>query len=75
MSFFKREAETHAFAVAGKPVRCGHCAGDRFVKTRTQLHSAGLTFFQLEWLGQSVHVLACDQCSQIQWFVDEPEPI
>lgn len=73
MPFFKTDKETHAFAVAGKAVKCGHCGGEQFVKSQAQLHSAGLTFMQLEWLGKSVHVLACGKCSHIEWFGSEPE--
>ena len=73
MSIFSREKVHNKYSIAGKTVTCSHCSGNTFHASSTQLHTQGLTFFQLEWLGKNVYVLICDSCSQIQWFAKEPE--
>jgi hypothetical protein len=75
MSLFSKDRNVHRFTVAGKPVTCPLCGGTAFVASSAQLHTQGLTFFQLEWLGKTAYVLVCDGCSQIQWFGKEPEKV
>lgn len=57
------------FAAAGKPVTCPHCAEDRFHRGTALLNTAGLTFFDLDWLNRSATTLACARCGLVQWFV------
>ena len=61
------------FEVAGKPVRCAHCSGERFVEGRAQLNTAGLTFFGLDWANRSAATLACVACGRVEWFLADPE--
>ena len=61
------------FNVAGRPARCPHCSGDRFVEGRAQLNTAGLTFLNLDWANRSAATLACVGCGSIQWFLEDPE--
>ncbi len=61
------------FEVAGKPVRCPHCGGERFVEGRAQLNSAGLTFLNLDWANRSAATLACVECGRLEWFLTDPE--
>ena len=75
MSLFSKDREVHPYEVAGKPVACPQCGGTKFVASSAQLHTQGLTFFQLEWLGKKAYVLVCDSCSQIQWFGKQPDKI
>ena len=63
------------FVVAGKPVRCTHCSHDRFEEGRAQLHTAGLTFLNVEWLNRSAATLACPRCGRIEWFVEDPASV
>lgn len=73
MSWFRHDRETKRFVVAGKEVSCGCCGGREFITSEAQLHTQGMTFFQLEWLGKTVHVLICSNCSRIEWFAKKPE--
>ncbi len=75
MGLFGHERTVHRFTVAGKSVACPQCGGTAFLETSAQLHTQGLTFFQLEWLGKKAFVLVCDGCSHIQWFAKEPEKV
>ena len=73
MSWFKHEKKGESFLAAGKVIECAHCGSTAFIKTQTQLHTQGLTFLQLEWLGPTVHALVCTHCSCIMWFGQKPE--
>ncbi len=75
MSWFKHDKKGDRFVAAGKEIQCPHCGSAEFFKTEAQLHTQGLTFFQLEWLGRTVHALICAHCSCITWFGQEPEGI
>jgi hypothetical protein len=63
------------FEVAGKPVRCSHCGGERFLKGRAQLNSAGLTFLNLDWANRSAATLACVECGRLEWFLADPQEL
>lgn len=73
MGIFGDSGEIHKYLMGGKAVLCSHCGSDAFHSTKSQLHTKGLTFFQLEWLGQNVFALVCDNCSHIEWFAREPD--
>jgi len=73
MTWFKHEQQTEPYLVAGKPMTCAACGGKEFICSEAQLHTQGMTFFQLEWLGKSVFVLICSRCSRIEWFAKKPE--
>ncbi len=60
------------FTVADKPVRCGHCAHERFVEGRAQLNTAGMTFLNLDWANRSAATLTCTACGKIEWFLADP---
>ncbi len=75
MSWFKHEKKGERFAAAGKPVQCLHCGGSEFLQSQAQLHTQGLTFLQLEWLGKTAYVLICMRCSHIEWFGQEPDAL
>lgn len=53
-------------------VRCGQCGHTLLIEHSAQLHSAGLTFLNLEWLGTVTTVLECASCSHLEWFVRRP---
>ncbi len=61
------------FTVAGKRVICPHCSRDRFVEGRAQLHTAGMTFLNLDWANRSAATLTCTSCGRIEWFLADPE--
>ncbi len=73
MSWFQHEQKTNRFIVAGKSLECASCGCTEFIRSEAQLHTQGMTFFQLEWLGPRAHVLICSNCSRIEWFAKKPE--
>ena len=61
------------YTVAGKAVRCAHCAHEQFVEGRALLNTAGLTFVNLDWANRSAATLTCTNCGRIEWFLADPE--
>src|SRR5258708_38663826 len=57
--------------IAGKPLRCRHCGHEEFIQSEAQLHTATLTFLNLEWLGKVAALYICGHCGFIHWFVRE----
>jgi hypothetical protein len=55
--------------IAGKPLRCQHCGNEQFIASEAQLHTAALTFFNLEWLGKTADLYICGHCGFVHWFV------
>ena len=73
MSWFQHGQKAKQFVVAGKTLACSCCACSEFIRSEAQLHTQGMTFFQLEWLGPRAYVLICSNCSRIEWFAKKPE--
>ncbi len=67
--------EGQQYVVAGKGVKCGHCAGDRFVEGEALLNTAGMTFINLDWANRRAATLACVACGHIEWFLADPEEV
>jgi predicted nucleic-acid-binding Zn-ribbon protein len=63
------------YSVAGKAVRCAHCAHEQFVEGRAQLNTAGMTFLNLDWANRQAATLTCTRCGRIEWFLADPQEI
>lgn len=61
------------YEIAGEQIVCPHCGGQSFELGEAQLNTAGMTFFNLDWLNRNATLLICSDCSNIQWFLDKPE--
>ena len=72
-SEYKRALNDGGLTYAGKPVVCPHCGNTDFEKSSAQLNTAGLTFLGLDWANRSAKVFVCKNCSNIQWFLNEPD--
>ncbi|MEO5712924.1 MAG: hypothetical protein ABIT37_05490 [Luteolibacter sp.] len=59
--------------IAGHPLTCPHCGNDRFHERSWQLNTAGMTFFNLDWLNQSAMNYICSDCGRIEWFTKPPD--
>lgn len=57
---------------AGHPLVCPHCRNEKFFQRSWQLNTAGMTFFNLDWLNDSATNYVCSRCGRIEWFVDPP---
>lgn len=66
MGLFREEPE--AAEVNDKPLRCQVCGHHAFFKREAQLHTAGLTFFKLEWASPTCTCLVCSECGYVHWF-------
>jgi hypothetical protein len=58
-----------AIEVRGHPLRCTICSHDRFWTRKAQLHTAGATFFNLEWAQPSADCFVCAECGYVHWFL------
>ena len=56
--------------VAGKPVICQHCGGDKFASRDILMNTRGATFFKFDWLNKAAVTLTCTTCGRIEWFND-----
>ena len=66
MGLFSEDPESAE--VNGKPLRCQVCGHGEFFKREAQLHTAGLTFFKLEWASPTCTCLVCSDCGYVHWF-------
>jgi uncharacterized protein len=66
-------ANTGKYAAGGKKIVCSHCGGDEFAKNKALLNTAWMNLPHLEWRDKTPIMLTCTQCSNIQWFLKEPE--
>lgn len=53
----------------GRHMQCVMCKGEHFQHRTAQLHSAGATFFNVEWLGPSADCYICTSCRYVHWFL------
>ena len=67
MGLFKEEPEPAT--VLDKPMRCQVCGNEGFYKREAQLHTAGMTFFKLEWASPTCTCLVCSMCGYVHWFL------
>lgn len=55
--------------VAGHPLVCSHCGGERFFRSEAQLNTAGMTFLNLDWANRTATIFECTACGRVEWFV------
>jgi len=51
------------------PLKCKHCGSGRFSHRRSQLNTAAMTFFNLDWLNASADIYVCEDCGFLHWFL------
>ena len=66
--------EVGRFAVADRPVRCGHCGGEELAPRQILLDTQGLALVHLDWLARSAHGLECTSCGHLALFTRAPRP-
>lgn len=58
------------YRVAGKPVRCPHCGGERFFERDVLLDGRGASMLGLEWAGKGATALVCAACGHADLFAE-----
>ena len=66
MGLFKDDPEPAE--VLDKPLRCQVCGNEGFYKREAQLHTAGMSFMNLEWASPTCTCLVCSMCGYVHWF-------
>ncbi len=51
------------------PLKCKHCGSGSFTHRRSQLNTAAMTFFNLDWLNASADIYVCKNCGFLHWFL------
>jgi hypothetical protein len=62
--------DTSSVVINGKPLVCPHCGGTAFDQRNAQLNTAGMTFFNMDWMNKSATVFHCLGCGRLEWFLD-----
>lgn len=62
-----------AFHVNENKIICPHCRHDHFKKDQVQIDQAFCRLVSAAKKQGSLFVLICENCSNIQWFCNEPE--
>lgn len=63
----------HSFSAAGKKIVCLHCGEDKFYRGNALIDRNRL--IETDWVDNEVALLACANCSRLEWFADEPEQL
>jgi DNA-directed RNA polymerase subunit RPC12/RpoP len=71
----EKDTGPHSFRIKGKNIKCPHCGNKIFIMETKLLNTAGMTFFNLDWANKQAIVLTCTKCSNIQWFLHQPEVV
>ena len=59
----------------GRPLKCLHCGNDEFHERSSLLNTAGMSFFNLDWLNASATNYICSNCGRIEWFATPDEDV
>jgi predicted nucleic-acid-binding Zn-ribbon protein len=71
----KEDTSPHSFQILGKTITCPQCSNVQFLQKSILLNTPGMTFFSLDWANRTATTLTCTKCSQIQWFLQQPEKL
>lgn len=55
--------------VSGIDLQCVICHNAKFWHRQAQLHTAFLSFLDIEWLGRNADCLVCSKCGYVHWFL------
>jgi predicted nucleic-acid-binding Zn-ribbon protein len=71
----KEDTAPHSFQILGKTILCPHCGHNQFLQKSILLNTPGLTFLSLDWANKTATTLTCTTCSNIQWYLQQPEVV
>jgi hypothetical protein len=63
---------TKKVVIKGVVLSCHHCGSGSFTHRRSQLNTAAMTFFDLDWLNASADIYVCTDCGYLHWFLGAP---
>lgn len=67
MGIFKTDPSKHV--VVGNEMNCEICGHNLFFKRKGQINTAGLSFFELDWLNATANCVVCAQRGYVHWFL------
>lgn len=67
--FFKDDSSNaQAVVINGHELVCPVCGGKLFYQRETQMNTAGMTFWGLDWANTNALNYYCSECGYIFWF-------
>ena len=71
MGLFSEDKEPQQVNVKGRKLICTVCGHDVFNPRKAQLNTKAASFMNLDWANKSAYCYICDNCSHIEWFMEE----
>ncbi len=71
MGLFSEDKEPQQVNVKGRKLICTVCGHDVFKARKAQLNTKAASFMNLDWANKSAYCYICDNCSHIEWFMEE----
>lgn len=72
MALFSDKKEAEKISVKGNQLLCRVCGHDTFFHRKAQLNTAAASLFNVDWANKSAYCYICSQCTNIEWFLQEP---
>ncbi|MCK4561995.1 MAG: hypothetical protein KAT78_03745 [Flavobacteriaceae bacterium] len=71
MGMFSKEKKATQFFIKDKKLKCNVCENDKFTHRESQLNTRLASLFNLDFANKKAYCYVCDNCSNIQWFLDK----
>lgn len=69
--FGKKEVHPQQISVKGKKLKCTICSHDAFYYRKAQLNTRLASLFDVDWANKSAHCYTCENCTHIEWFLEQ----
>jgi len=71
MGLFSKDKIIEQVFVKGKKLTCSVCNHDKFTHRESQLNTRLASFFDVDFANKKAHCYVCDNCTNIQWFLEK----
>ena len=61
------------YQVFDRKLVCPVCENNKFYTRETLMNTAGMAFFNLEFINKTANNYICDKCGYVYWFMDVSE--
>jgi len=71
MGLFSKDKEPQQVTIKGNKLTCTVCGHDIFKPRKAQLNTKAASLLNLDWANKSAQCYICNNCSHIEWFMEE----